>query len=176
LCGALAPIHLDLPVAYGEPSPEGIGTIQTQRGELVHHILSSIEYVQVGEVPGTDLLRIFAGDSLFPGLDADEICQSISRFLAVPEVRQLFERAPGRALFREYEYAASDGSIYRMDRVLVDKENVVVVDFKTGKGKGKQTYDSQMASYIGILRDIYPDRVVSGILAYVDLGRLERVQ
>jgi ATP-dependent exoDNAse (exonuclease V) beta subunit len=60
-----------------------------------------------------------------------------------------------------------------MDRVVMDKDQIVVIDYKTGTEKrAEKEYISQLRSYIRILKEIYPDKTVEGMIAYVDLGEM----
>ena len=61
-----------------------------------------------------------------------------------------------------------------MDRVVVDPDRVTVVDFKTG-AVGTDRYLEDMRTYARILRQVYPERHVQALLAYVDAGSVQRV-
>ena len=61
-----------------------------------------------------------------------------------------------------------------MDRVVVDPDRVTVVDFKTGAEESGR-YEEDMRTYARILGQIYPERHVEGILAFVDAGSVRKV-
>jgi RecB family exonuclease len=63
-----------------------------------------------------------------------------------------------------------------MDRIVIDKDNVTVIDFKTGKDRdSEETYFMQLKTYMKILRGIFPDKAIEGIIAYVDLKEIKRI-
>jgi ATP-dependent exoDNAse (exonuclease V) beta subunit len=66
----------------------------------------------------------------------------------------------------EQEFTAPDGSLVRMDRIVVDTDVVTVIDYKTGDEK--PGYTEQITKYMSILRDFYRGRVVQGLLLYID--------
>ena len=57
-----------------------------------------------------------------------------------------------------------------MDRVLIDKDAVTVIDFKTGR-ENPQKYPAQMRNYLAIISEVY-GKPAKGLLAYVDLNKL----
>ncbi|HOW88879.1 MAG TPA: hypothetical protein PL037_01250, partial [Elusimicrobiales bacterium] len=64
--------------------------------------------------------------------------------------------------------------LFRMDRVLIDGGLATVVDFKTG-GEEPAAHSAQMSNYLSIISGVYR-RPVEGLLAYVDLDKLVRVE
>jgi hypothetical protein len=53
---------------------------------------------------------------------------------------------------------------------------VTVIDFKTGKEKGREERDLlQVKNYLRILGGIYPDKKIEGMIANVDLKETRRV-
>jgi RecB family exonuclease len=91
-----------------------------------------------------------------------------------------FEPHPGRRVFREFDVCDGAGNMNRMDRVVVDPEAVLVVDYKTGaekdparRSKFEDEDRAQVARYVALMKEIYPDRPASGVLAYLDQRRFE---
>ncbi len=63
-----------------------------------------------------------------------------------------------------------------MDRVIVDEGRVTVMDFKTGGEKRwEQRHRLQVRNYMRILRDFFPGKTVEGIIGYVDLKEIVRI-
>jgi ATP-dependent exoDNAse (exonuclease V) beta subunit len=172
----LAPFHHETPVLYGETSGERITFLEVNRGELVHRVLSLIEYLSddVEETAIESLLRQLDVPAI-PGLNILEVQSTLATFLKDPSIRLLFERKEGRSIRRECEYASRDGLLYRMDRVLIDPDRVTVIDFKTGESEGKEEYRKQISTYMSILGEVYPGREPRGILAYVDRLSMETI-
>jgi len=67
----------------------------------------------------------------------------------------------------------ADGSLTRMDRVVLDPGVVSVLDYKTGDEK--PGYTEQVTKYINILRDFYKTNTVQGYLVYIDRNQVRPV-
>ena len=80
---------------------------------------------------------------------------------------EIFERFMHGEIFVEYEAAASDGSLRRMDRVVIKEGLVEVVDYKSSR-KNHEKHISQTEEYVKLLKQIYPDHKVRGHLFYLD--------
>jgi ATP-dependent exoDNAse (exonuclease V) beta subunit len=170
---------LELPVSSSALlSPE-----EKRRGELIHEILYHIDYI--GDDPAGDIqtaidqaLSTYGGD--IPGLttSADRLKGLITGFLERSEIREFFIRVEGRKVLKEQEFSDGMGRLFRMDRVIVDRDRVTVIDFKTGRvpETDEAKYVRQVKNYVKILRDIYPGRDVEGLLAYIDAGGVRRLE
>ena len=61
-----------------------------------------------------------------------------------------------------------------MDRVIIDKDAVTVVDFKTG-AENTEKYAAQMKNYLAIISEVYK-KPAQGVLAYVGLKKIHEVK
>jgi ATP-dependent exoDNAse (exonuclease V) beta subunit len=61
-----------------------------------------------------------------------------------------------------------------MDRIVVDAGKVTVIDYKTGS-EDPAAHELQVREYMRILSEVYPDRPIEALLAYVDLGTVRRI-
>jgi ATP-dependent exoDNAse (exonuclease V) beta subunit len=51
-----------------------------------------------------------------------------------------------------------------------------VIDYKTGTDRETaEGYISQLKNYVRILKEIFPDKKVEGVIAYVDLKEIKKV-
>jgi ATP-dependent exoDNAse (exonuclease V) beta subunit len=95
----------------------------------------------------------------------EAIKRDVAQFKAAEKIKPFFEAA-GAEVFVEKEFVDDKGITRRMDRVLVFKKEVWVIDFKltiSGGGKGRD----QVQEYKKILAEIYPGQVVKGFLAFI---------
>ena len=143
---------------------------ETAEGELVHGMLA--RFVELpGDLEG-ELGRAF--DELAPGypfvFNKEKIIKGLLGFLRGGEAAGLFAAKAGREVLIEAEFIDKGGSLFRMDRVIVDSDAVTVVDFKTG-AENTEKYTAQMKNYLGIVGEVY-GKPVKGLLAYVDLGKI----
>jgi ATP-dependent helicase/nuclease subunit A len=69
----------------------------------------------------------------------------------------------------------------RMDRLVITPERVLVADYKTNRPAPDRIEDAdpayvlQLAVYVSILRQLYPDRVVEAALVWTDGPKLMAV-
>jgi superfamily I DNA/RNA helicase len=143
---------------------------EVAEGELVHAILACFT-----ELP--DDLEAALGaafDELAPGypfqFDKARLVKGLLTFLSSSDAVLLFEPMPGRQVLVEAEFIDKAGSLFRMDRVLVDAASVTVIDFKTGR-ENTPKYTAQLKGYLGIISEVYA-QPAKAYIAYVDLNKI----
>ena len=176
-------IHETLPVLHHHRqveiqirSDEIMSIGERRRGEFIHRVLYFVEYMPDGfEKELEEIIRqVKAGTGA--DYSADEIKDTILAFLNHKEIRGYFSRKAGRTVRREQEFSDGEGSLFRMDRVIIDNDRITVIDFKTGSDKeAEEKYRVQMKTYLKILRELYDGRNVEGIIAYVDIKAIRRI-
>ena len=62
----------------------------------------------------------------------------------------------------------------RPDRVMMSPDRIIIVDFKFGRPE--EEHQKQVARYIEILQDMYPQKRVEGWLWYVYKNKTEKVE
>jgi ATP-dependent helicase/nuclease subunit A len=163
--------HATSRIQPGTLSSEKLALYERKRGEIIHEVLSRIEFI------GEDIEeRVSSAVKEIVGSGGEEVENERTRllvldFLGLPEITPFFEFAEGRKILNEQEFVNPDGRLFRMDRVVVDAEAVTVIDFKTGDGK--DSYREQLLGYIFILQNIFPGRSIRGILAFVDRKNIQ---
>ncbi len=144
----------------------GIADRESRRGEYFHAALQSITYLddEIGKQLDDSLRR---AEVLAPcDVPASESRETLLSTLRIPALEQYFVRKEGRVALNEQEFTAPDGTLVRMDRVVVDTDVVTVIDYKTGDEK--PGYSEQIAKYMGILRNFYDGRTVQGMIVFID--------
>ena len=86
------------------------------------------------------------------------------------DIRSYFE--PNELLFAERDILCPDGSIIRPDRVVKKQEDVIIVDFKTGKEEEK--HKAQLENYKKYLFDL-GYQSVKAVLIYIESQSIETV-
>jgi ATP-dependent exoDNAse (exonuclease V) beta subunit len=169
--------HLSIPFESGSGSDEAIRFEEKKRGELVHRLISSIEYLD--EAVTERLSEATRGIALGTGVDDDvlkELVALVIDFLRSPPVSEYYERRIGRKVFAEREIADSNGRLFRVDRIIIDPDRVFIIEYKTGgERESEGQHLAQMRNYLRIAGDLYPDRSVEGIIGYVDLKKTRYV-
>jgi ATP-dependent exoDNAse (exonuclease V) beta subunit len=161
---------------------ESLNFPNIRRGILVHAVLARLEYVSTDwERDLAEIIRVLEPpDSERAAVEA--VGRDIARFFERSPLAGLFVRKEGRTVLREFSFCDAGGRLFRMDRVVVDAEAAVVLDFKTGrepaaraKAEREAADREQLAVYRRILADIFPGRPVKSVLAYIDQGGWETV-
>ena len=169
--------HHSMPFESGSEPDDAIRFEEKKRGELVHRLFSSIEYLEgateerIAEALSRMRMNSGIDDTALDALGALAIA-----FLRIPLVSGYYERMSGRRVFMEQEIADAEGRLFRVDRIVVDPDKVTIIEYKTGsdrQGEGKHL--AQMRNYLRIAADLYPDRPVEGIIGYVDAKRTRSV-
>lgn len=145
--------------------------MESKKGDLFHKVLESIEYLDDTSTDAmlTDITRAIEKDRL--AYDPAEIHEMLMQFLRIPEVRTWFEKKKDRQVLREREFVNEEGRVYRMDRVVIDQNRIILIDFKTGSPL--DFYAKQMENYKRMIQKLYPGRPINCFHAYVDSGRIE---
>ncbi len=173
-----APVVVAPPGARAAARFEGLAPTyksfyETAEGELVHAILA--RFAALPDRPEEAVAAAY--DELAPAypfrFDKARLVRSLLAFLSNSEAAALFAAAPGRETLVEAEFISRDGALFRMDRVLVDKDLVTVVDFKTGRDNTAK-YLPQLKNYLAIVSEVY-NKPARGILAYTDLNKIVSV-
>ena len=146
---------------------------ERERGEFIHRVLSSIEFINEGFEEG--LTKIIKRVKEGAGAEYDEntLADAVMGIIRHEEISGYFRYRPDRVVKREQEFSDLEGNLFRMDRVVIDKDKVIVIDYKTGMDReAEDTYISQIKGYLKIMKEIYPDRTIEGKIVYIDLKRV----
>jgi ATP-dependent exoDNAse (exonuclease V) beta subunit len=148
---------------------------EQQEGEFYHRVLEQIEFLAGSW--GDEIFRLLARCQAQEAIihDLPRIQSELARFLAQPQVKDWFSPLPGRRVMREAEYVDPEGQLHRMDRVVLDPGLTTVIDFKT-KEKKDDEGRLQVRGYMEILSQVYPGSKIEGYLAYVDSGKVKRIE
>ncbi len=127
-------------------------------GLLIHRILSEVKVI-------SDLDKAI-DRILFEGMislnDRENILLEIKELLAVPGISHFF--SPDWEVKNEQDIILPEGDTLRPDRVLIRKDQTLVIDFKTGKVS--PTHERQIKNYASVLRNMgYPS--VKSYLVYI---------
>jgi len=168
--------HPPDPIRFPFAAVEDLNLEERLRGEFIHRVLSFIDGLD--ENTESDLERIITrvNDELKTDFPLEAMKKSLMEFLNHKELNPYFQALPGRIIKKEQEFSDPRGNLFRMDRVIFEEDQISVIDYKTGTDrKAEKDYLSQLKKYIRILKEIYPGKKVEGVIAYVDLKEIRRV-
>lgn len=151
-------------------SEESVDFYEIKRGEAIHRIISEIEYVETENFERlSDELESLVESTLseFRLLNMkDEVTKAVVSVINNQSLRDYFQRKRGREVYTEKEVVDREGRLHRLDRVVVDEETVTVIEFKFGRNPDKDRAIRQTAEYVEILREIYPQREIIGLVYF----------
>jgi ATP-dependent helicase/nuclease subunit A len=168
--------HHPDPIKFPFETVEELNLEERRRGEFVHRVLY---YVDGLEDIGPELERIIkrVNDELMTDYPVEAMKRDLLEFLTQEEISPYFRAMPSRIVKKEHDVSDFQGNLFRMDRVIFEENRIFVIDYKTGTGQeAEKEYLSQVRNYARLLKEIYPDRNVEGIIAYVDLKAIRRVK
>lgn len=72
----------------------------------------------------------------------------------------------------------SEIKIGRVDLLIIQKERIIIIDYKSGKSNKKlipDTYIKQLRFYKQAFREIYPDKIIDCKIIWLDRGAIVSV-
>jgi len=171
-------------VLYHPPDPiklpfeavEELNIEERRKGEFVHRVLYFVDGL---EDIGPELERIIerVNDEFMTDYPVEAMKRNLLEFLAHEEIAPYFRAMPSGVVKKEQDFSDLRGNLFRMDRVIFEDDRIFVIDYKTGTDKeAEKEYILQIKNYMRILKEIYPDKHVEGVIAYVDLKEIRKVE
>ena len=153
------------------PFPPGAGAFAARRGVLIHKLLERLPELAADERESRARQWLVRQAADVPAEEREAMLASALAVLAEPGWQAIFSPAA----LAEVPLAATVGGQViagTADRLLVESDRVLVVDFKTarrppsGLGEVPLTTLRQMAAYCAALEAIYPGRTVDAAVLY----------
>ncbi len=140
------------------------------KGILIHQILAKIQHYSKEIEPNLEKLIIenCRAYNLSPQ-ELKQIKEELKEMFKKEEILFLF--SPEKDVRTEIEIVDKKGCLHRLDRLVIDKDEITIGEFKTGIPKEEDI--KQLQEYIEIVSEIYKDKSVKGFLYYSDLKELE---
>jgi len=168
--------HCPDPIRFPFTAIEELNLEERLRGEFIHRVLYFVDGLDENIEPELDRIIKRVNDELKTDYPMETIKKNLLEFLNHEEIKPYFEVMPGRVIRKEQDFSDPRGNLFRIDRVIFEEDRISVIDYKTGTDKeAEKEYISQLKNYIRILKEIYPDRKIEGVIAYVDLKEIREV-
>jgi ATP-dependent helicase/nuclease subunit A len=162
-------------------TPESCSREQVQakkRGDVIHYILSLVTTLPGGKGEVGPFLEgcIEAGLARY-GFQRhkNDVTRAVLEFFQRPHFRDFFVSREDEAVYTEKEIVDDRGGGSKVDRILLRKDSIDVIDFKTGETHTAEHVE-QIKRYSRLLEQIHPGRPVKGHLLYVDEGLVRTVR
>jgi ATP-dependent exoDNAse (exonuclease V) beta subunit len=169
--------HHPDPIKFPFAAIEDLNLEERLRGDFIHRVLYFIEGLDENIESELELIIKRVNDELRTDYPMETIKINLLEFLNHEEIKPYFQATPGRVIRKEQDFSDPRGNLFRMDKVIFEEDRISVIDYKTGTDKeAEKEYISQLKNYVRILREIYPDKNVEGVIAYVDLKEIRKVK
>ncbi|MCK5213773.1 MAG: UvrD-helicase domain-containing protein [Candidatus Omnitrophica bacterium] len=144
------------------------------KGEVMHFILSFIKDLLRQDLEQSLAYACQQARASFPQVtDIEEYQARIEELLKAKDLKEIFYIDEG-LVFTEKEIVNKAGDTKRVDRLVVKKDVVWVIDYKSAEDPlGRQK--EQIEEYCAILKEVYPKRNVEGYLVYLDSLKLDKI-
>ena len=132
----------------------------SRRGIVLHELLSKIEHAEQIE----QVLNQEIQSGLINQTELSTLKQQLKEIIHHPQLKNYF--APTEMSLNEKELILASGEILRPDKVIIDHQNAVILDYKTGK-KNIDKHQTQILKYAEALQSL-GYREIKKILVYLD--------
>jgi len=147
---------------------------QIRRGEVLHALLAWVG--DAGEKEPAQVWEEVASRAVsrFPFVaDWSDLEAALKKILSARDLAPFFRPRDAEVLC-EQEIAYSNGDTGRIDRLIIDKKEVCVVDYKSSRQEA-EAGRAQVRRYAQAIRHVFAGRSVRGFLVYVDTATCEEV-
>lgn len=182
LAKPLSPSKMDEEDEPALSSPIGAhGKNRYRRGLLIHKLLQFLPevYAQEGKNVIFEYLNKNAPDLSLA--EKERIVEEVSSLLENPQFSSVFSFA-SKAEVPIMGQVGSKIISGQIDRLVVEKDRVLLVDYKTNRPAARSpedippVYRKQMAAYKALLGRIYPDKEIVPLILWTDTADLMQVQ
>lgn len=170
-------IRVPAPSPLAAAGPDGGAPLgRFRRGDLIHRLLERLPELPAGERAEAAQRLLSRERDLNDAQRAEMIAAA---FGVLDDAR--FAPVFGEGSRAEVGISGRFGDIpisARIDRLVITPETVLVVDYKTNRPAPDHAEDAdpayvlQLAAYVSVLRQLYPDRAVEAALVWTDGPRL----
>lgn len=148
--------------------------VRRNQGKVVHHILSFIKNLNQDKIEDVMIGAIENAKLIFPEENAwADYEKAVYAIVNHPDLKRFFY-LKGEEVFNEIELISADGHGKRIDRLIIGKDEIVVVDYKLAKLKDSP-YAEQVKEYMNILKSLHADKKVEGFIVYSNQLECEEI-
>jgi ATP-dependent helicase/nuclease subunit A len=148
-------IRAKAPVMWNADDPQQ----RSEWGKMVHYLLSEID----SENDLDAVITSVESAGMMDGDDTKRLVETLHQIIRHPEVKAYF--SPDAQVRKEAEILLADGKVLRPDRVILDQNHAIVIDYKTGKES--ESHAVQLNLYEKVLIEMGYDSVKK-ILLYTE--------
>ncbi|MGC8685450.1 MAG: UvrD-helicase domain-containing protein [bacterium] len=145
---------------------------EERRGEIIHKILSNITRVDE-HIRDRILEQVDIMDKEFI---TDKFIDNLIEVINSEEGRPWFNPSSDIEVFTEKDIVDKRGQIKRIDRLVLTRDEAIVIDYKTGGMDELDKHKKQVREYMSTISELYPLKRTKGYLVYIDHKKIEEVR
>jgi len=139
-------------------------------GTLLHNVLFHLPFYEEEDDLKQALLKTSSAFNISLGrLKSAEKC--LKELFGCEEIKAIFKK--GIKNLREIEVVDKEGRLHRLDRINFLHNKILVIDYKLEHFI--PLHKEQIKTYMQILKEIYPQKSIRGILLYVKTKKMVEV-
>ncbi|MDR3306191.1 MAG: UvrD-helicase domain-containing protein [Endomicrobium sp.] len=144
-----------------------------KKGTIIHYALSKIITLKDKDINDVIKEAIFFTKTMFPFEDVEFAKEKLKKLLSSKEILDMFSYEKYK-VFNEKEIVSCLGESFRIDKLILDDDKLVILDFKSS------IYDEdenkkQLENYISLLAEIYPDKKSFAYIVDIDKNLLAKI-
>lgn len=145
-----------------------------KQGEIVHYLLSFVPNLNQEKFDVVLKQAVENAKLVFPDEpDWKEYERIVQSIVNKAELKQFFYLADEQVM-NECEFIAANGQGRRIDRLMIGKSDVTIVDYKLARIKDSD-YVKQVKEYVHIVKELHPGKKVRGFIVYSNQLECEEV-
>lgn len=144
-------------------------------GNIIHALMGQIGNCFKKDIESMLKPAIASLTKIYPHIsDFSQYQDKAKEILKKPELKDIFYLSDGE-VFCEKEVVDLKGNLKRVDRLIITKDKVIVVDYKNTAIK-TEAHQEQLRQYLEIFSAIYPKKKLKGLLIYLEPFSLEEIK
>ncbi|MDD3054178.1 MAG: hypothetical protein PHG84_07275, partial [Endomicrobiaceae bacterium] len=141
------------------------------RGKIIHYALSTILTYDKTNVNGKIQEALNLVSVQYPNGDILWLEPLLNKLLSDIKIAELFDDS--NKVYNEKEFVDSFGNTVRIDKLIINENKIVIVDFKTSI-YDLEIINQQMQKYLSIIKEIYSNKEVYCFV--VDIEKIDVVE
>lgn len=146
--------------------PLGAKREKVKEGIILHQALAAVRGYSSGNLDSalTESLQHLKSNLSLKEVDLYK--EKLKKLIGHKDFRELFLQS-GAVVYPEQEVVDKRGNTVRIDRMLVFKEKVVIVDYKKSRESAGEAR-KQLKNYKEIVSGVYPKKKIEAVIVYLD--------
>ncbi|MBU1087651.1 MAG: UvrD-helicase domain-containing protein [Candidatus Omnitrophica bacterium] len=146
-----------------------------KQGKILHSLLSKIGNLRAKNQ--NEVIEKIKNEFELENPDIDnkpKYMKILSDLINSETIKQFFNLSSDEQVYLEKEFVDKYGATKRIDRLIVSKHRVIIIDYKSSAENKEQSF-AQISAYKNIISSIYRDKKISAYLIYLDQTKAEMV-